>query len=178
MISLQHSKVVLGEPTSIGTLLELGNCSLDILRALVDRPAMQALTPATSVNTKALDVRDSVTATRRTLESVLFYIVTQLALWLVRADTDATPNDLEGDDNMGMGYGRDHHQEKDRRPKRQPLTLAERFRRGMSGEMASDVQALLIKARPVMSKSEGILAKKSIDLTPVLSRFVQERILS
>ena len=66
----------------------------------------------------------------------------------------------------------------DRRPKRQPLTLAERLRRGMSGEMASDVQALLVKARPVMSKSEGILEKKSIDLTSVLARFVQERILS
>ncbi|KAK7696064.1 hypothetical protein QCA50_000706 [Cerrena zonata] len=171
-----HSKVVLGEPTSVGTLLELGNCSLDILRALVDRPAMQALTPATSINTKALDVRDSVTVSRRTLESVLFYAVTQLALWLARPDVEPTPNELEGDDNMGV-YGRDHH-DKDRRPKRQPLTLGERLRRGMSGEMASDVQALLIKARPVMSKSETILVKKSIDLTPVLSRFVQERILS
>lgn len=137
---------------------------------------MQALTPATSINTKALDVRDSVTVSRRTLESVLFYAVTQLALWLARPDVEPTPNELEGDDNMGV-YGRDHH-DKDRRPKRQPLTLGERLRRGMSGEMASDVQALLIKARPVMSKSETILVKKSIDLTPVLSRFVQERILS
>ena len=150
---------------------------MDILRVLVDRPAMQALTPASSVNTKALDVRDSVTAARRTLESALFYVVTQLALWLARPDTDPTPNELEGDENIGMSvYGRD--QDMDRRPKRQPLTLAERLRRGMSGEMASDVQALLVKARPVMSKSEGILEKKSIDLTSVLARFVQERILS
>lgn len=167
--------MVLGEPTSIGTLLELGNCSLDILRALVDRPALQAITPATSITTKPLDVRDSVTTTRRTLESVLFYTVTQLALWLARPDTEPAPNELGPDDSM-TGYGRE--QEKERRPKRQPLTLAERLRRGMSGEMASDVQSLLNKAKPVIAKSDNALAKKSTDLTAVLSRFVQERILS
>ena len=40
--------------------------SLDILRLLVDCPPTQALTPATAAD-KALDVRDTVAATRRNL---------------------------------------------------------------------------------------------------------------
>ena len=66
----------------------------------------------------------------------------------------------------------------DRRTKRKSMTLAERLRRGMSGEMAVDVQALLVRAKPVIAKSEAILGNKSVDLIPILSRFVQERILS
>ncbi|CAL1699999.1 unnamed protein product [Somion occarium] len=176
-----HSKVVLGEPASIGTLLELGNCSLDVLRALVNRPAMQAITPASSINSKPLDVRDSVIVARRTLEAVLFYSVTQLALWLSRPDIDTTPNEMDGDDGMGISmFGRESRtgQDKDRRTKTQSSTLAQRLRRGMTGEMASDVQALLAKAKPIVAKTEGILGKKSVDLTAVLSRFVQERILT
>lgn len=48
----------------------------------------------------------------------------------------------------------------------------------MSGEMAADVQALLVRAKPVIAKSETILGNKGVDLIPILSRFVQERILS
>lgn len=66
----------------------------------------------------------------------------------------------------------------DRRSKRKSMTMAERLRRGMSGEMAADVQALLVRARPVIAKSEVILGNKGVDLIPILSRFVQERILS
>ncbi|KAI0071834.1 hypothetical protein K474DRAFT_1775910 [Panus rudis PR-1116 ss-1] len=174
-----HSKVVLGEPASIGTLLELGNCSLDVLRHLVNRPPLQAITPA-SATSKALDVRDSVTVARRNLEGVLFYVVTQLALWLSRPDFDAQPTDADIDDTMGIskiGYESTRNPEKERRAKRQSLTLAERLRRGMSGEMAADVQSLLMKAKPIIAKTEGVIEGKSVDLTPVLSRFVQERIM-
>ncbi|KAG2088372.1 uncharacterized protein F5147DRAFT_781009 [Suillus discolor] len=38
-----HSKVVPGKPASLGTLLELVNCTLNVLRHLVDRPAGQAI---------------------------------------------------------------------------------------------------------------------------------------
>ena len=168
--------MVLGEPTSVGTLLEMGNCSLDILRQLVDRPSLQSITPAPPDSEKPLDVRDSVIVTRRNLEGVLLYVTTQLALWLSKSELDSTSNEMETEDHA---FSESRNLEVvDRRTKRKSMTLAERLRRGMSGEMAVDVQALLVRAKPVIAKSEAILGNKSVDLIPILSRFVQERILS
>ncbi|KAH9854890.1 nucleoporin subcomplex protein binding to Pom34-domain-containing protein [Lenzites betulinus] len=174
-----HSKVVLGEPASLGTLLELGNCSLDILRLLVDRPPAQALTPATT-SEKALDVRDTVGAARRALEASLLYAVTQLATWLSKPEFDAPADDADGDADMlgGDAPSRDSAASlKERRAARKAsMTLAERLRRGMTGEMAADLQALLARAKPVVAKSAGVLGEKDVDLTQVLAYFVQERI--
>ena len=44
------------------------------------------------------------------------------------------------------------------------------------GEMAAYLQSLLNKAKPVIAKSAGVLGEKEVDLTQVLSFFVQERI--
>ncbi|KAI0658630.1 hypothetical protein C8Q70DRAFT_993204 [Cubamyces menziesii] len=184
-----HSKVVLGEPASLGTLLELGNCSLDILRLLVDRPPTQALTPATS-SEKALDVRDTVAAARRALEAALLYAVTQLAMWLSKPEFDTPQPEAEADTDMlvegGPGGGGSGDASaavvaaaslKERRAARKAtMTLAERLRRGMTGEMAADLQALLGKAKPVIAKSMTVLGEKDVDLTQALSYFVQERI--
>ncbi|KAI0677700.1 hypothetical protein C8Q78DRAFT_960939 [Trametes maxima] len=171
-----HSKVVLGEPASLGTLLELGNCSLDILRLLVDRPPTQALTPATSVE-KALDVRDTVAVARRSLEAALLYAVTQLALWLSKPEFDAPAHEPDADDMLVEGPpGESMSVEKRRAARKASLTLAERLRRGMTGEMAVDLQGLLGKAKPVIAKSAVVLGEKEVDLTQVLSYFVQERI--
>ncbi|OSC97961.1 hypothetical protein PYCCODRAFT_1480973 [Trametes coccinea BRFM310] len=176
-----HSKVVLGEPASLGTLLEIGNSSLDILRLLVDRPPAQALTPATS-SEKALDVRDTVAAARRNLEAALLYAVTQLAMWLSKPEFDAPSGEADPDSEMSMeGAQGDMAQTalvsvKERRGGRKAMTLAERLRRGMTGEMAADLQGLLGKAKPVIAKSASVLGEKEVDLTQVLSYFVQERI--
>ncbi|KAI0782601.1 hypothetical protein C8Q75DRAFT_811686 [Abortiporus biennis] len=176
ILVVPHSKVVLGEPASIGTLLELGNCSLDVLRRLVDRPATQAITPDNNAE-KPLDVRESVGAARSNLEGVLFYAVTQLALWLAKPDL-GTSNDMEMDDNVPLeNRGQDNGGDRNR-AKSSSMTMAERLRRGMSGEMASDIQALLVKSKPVIAKSATVLGTKTIDLTPILSRFVQEKILA
>lgn len=186
---IQHSKVVLGEPASLGTLLELGNVSLDILRLLVDRPATQALTPATGAD-RALDVRDTVAATRRNLEAALLYAVTQLALWLSKPELDGAPAaDADADDMMVVGGGDHQHlgesmsmsasasvSARERRARKTSVTMAERLRRGMRGEMAADLQALLGKARLVVAKSAGVLGAGDVDLTQVLAYFVQERI--
>ena len=61
--------------------------------------------------------------------------------------------------------------------KRQSVTLADRIRRGMSGEMAADLQALIVRAKPVVAKSQATLENKPVDLTQVLSLFVQERVM-
>ncbi|KAI0694377.1 hypothetical protein C8T65DRAFT_744383 [Cerioporus squamosus] len=170
-----HSKVVLGEPASLGTLLELGNCSLDILRLLVDRPPTQALTPATATD-KALDVRDTVAVTRRNLEAALLYAVTQLAMWLSKPEFDGPSNEGDGDEMLVEGQPTDAASLKERRALKASMTMAERLRRGMKGEMAADLQALLNKGKPVMAKSAAVLGEKDVDLTQVLSFFVQERI--
>lgn len=164
----------MGEPVSIGTLLELGNCSLDVLKYLIDRPATQAITPMKG-SEKALDVRDCVLASRRNLEAVLFYAATQLALWLAKPEFDVTGHEIEMDEKAQMDL---HATEKERRStRRQSMTLAERLRRGMTGEMAADMQALLTKAKPIVAKSQTTLDNKAVDLTQVLSQFVQERVV-
>ncbi|KAI9569308.1 nucleoporin subcomplex protein binding to Pom34-domain-containing protein [Boletus coccyginus] len=152
-----HSKVVLGEPTSLGTLLELANCTLDVLRSLVNRPAGQAIVPSTSVR----DVP---------LAALLVYAVTQLAMWLSKPDFDPAAIEAEVDDS--------HNAQPDTSKGRAPRALAERLRRGMTGEMTADLQALLTRARPVLAKSE-VLGKSEggKDLTQVLSRFLTERII-
>ncbi|KAH9942601.1 nucleoporin subcomplex protein binding to Pom34-domain-containing protein [Amylocystis lapponica] len=170
-----HSKVVLGEPASIGTLLELGNRSLDILRHLTERPPTQALT-RTSGSEKILDVRDSARVTRRNLEAALLYAITQLAMWLSKPEFDASSNERENDDMVTDNHSPEPLKERRVARRRTSMTLAERLRRGMTGEMAADLQSLLGKARPVIAKSDTVLGSNDVDLTQVLSHFVSERI--
>ncbi|GLB34283.1 putative nucleoporin subcomplex protein binding to Pom34 [Lyophyllum shimeji] len=169
-----HSKVVLGEPASMGTLLELGNCTLDMLRELLNLPAGQSLTATTTPLAGPLDVRDGVLAARRNLEAILVYAVTQLVMWLSKPEFE-TPALEEEDLSMSVDVPRPDVS-KERRTHRKSLTLGERLRRGMTGEMASDLQSLLNKAKPVIAKSNTVLGKESVNLTPVLSSFLQERI--
>ncbi|TCD64241.1 hypothetical protein EIP91_004343 [Steccherinum ochraceum] len=176
ILIVPHSKVVLGEPTSIGTLLELGNRCLDVLRHLVDRPPTQAITPGTSGSEEVLNVRETVDAIRSTLEASLFYAVTQLAMWLAKPEFDGSAKEVDLDDSMALGEP-DSAKERERKSQRQSLTMAERLRRGMTGEMASDVQALLIRAKSVVAKSTTVSGEKGVDLTAVLARFVQEKIV-
>ncbi|OCH94502.1 hypothetical protein OBBRIDRAFT_123418 [Obba rivulosa] len=169
-----HSKVVPGEPASLGTLLELGNCSLDVLRRLVDRPAAQAVVKGVKTE-KALDVHDIVATTRLNLEAAVLYAVTQLAMWLSKPEFDATPNEMDLDDALAESQAPESV--KERRARRQSsMSLAERLRRGMTGEMAADLQSLLNKAKPIVAKSETVMGEKDVDILQVLSQFVHERI--
>lgn len=134
---------------------------------------MQSITPAKG-SEKALDVRDSVLATRRNLEAVLFYSATQLALWLAKPEFDVTGHEMDTEPSEVDVQVPD----KERRAAlRKSMTLADRMRRGMSGEMAADLQALIMRAKPVVAKSQATLDNKPVDLTQVLSLFVQERIM-
>ncbi|KAH7887323.1 nucleoporin subcomplex protein binding to Pom34-domain-containing protein, partial [Phlebopus sp. FC_14] len=171
-----HSKVVLGEPTSLGTLLELANCSLDVLRNLVNRPAGQAIAPSASAKDVPLDVRQGTITARRNLEAVLVYSVTQLAMWLSKPDFDPSAVEMETEEHNSQTLDAAREASKGRGP-RASLTLAERLRRGMTGEMASDLQALLARSKPVLEKSDGVLGKAEVsgDLTQVLSKFLNER---
>ncbi|KAH7909735.1 hypothetical protein BJ138DRAFT_1173545, partial [Hygrophoropsis aurantiaca] len=215
-----HSKVVLGEPTSVGTLLELGNCTLDVLRHLVDHPnlngrqlggATTTAAPTTFTSTAGTpeDVKEGIMAARRTLEATLVYAVTQLAMWLAKKpDVDASVGGVlasaaaeSGD--MDTEHENHTHTQQNAEARegtggsgggkgRSARTLAEQLRRGMAGEMAADLQALLGRARSVLDKSEELVSclvfagegkhkegskdKNKGDLTQVLSRFLNERV--
>ncbi|KAF8887259.1 hypothetical protein CPB84DRAFT_1837740 [Gymnopilus junonius] len=164
-----HSKVVLGEPASLGTLLELGNRTLDILRNLVQRPP---------------GVKEGVILARRNLEEILLYSVTQLAMWLSKPDFDSAPQSMDADaEGDAMDISRaDVIGAKERRgttttpSTRSSITMAERLRRGMTGEMAGDLQSLLTKSKPIIIASDTIIGKPSVDLTQVLLNFLHERI--
>ncbi|KAJ7361132.1 nucleoporin subcomplex protein binding to Pom34-domain-containing protein [Mycena albidolilacea] len=168
-----HSKVVLGEPASMGTLLELGNSTLDVLRDLVNRPAGQSLADVGSLpGTYPLDVRQGVLTARRNLEAILIYAVTQLAMWLSKPDFDVNSNtDMDMEDQPDAGR-------EERRAPRGSVSLADRLRRGVTGEVATDLQSLLTKSKPVIAKSDAVLGSPGIDLTQVLSNFLHDRIIS
>ncbi|KAG6810408.1 hypothetical protein H0H92_011997, partial [Tricholoma furcatifolium] len=167
------SKVILSEPASIGTLQELGTSTLDLLRELVNRPAHQSLTASTAQ--EPLDVREAVLTARKNLESVLMYAVTQLVSSLSHQQDNASPTEEE--ESMAVDAQRADTSKAERRTNRaSSMTLGERLRRGMTGEMATDLQSLLNKAKPVLAKSNTVLGKEGVDITQVLSNFLHERI--
>jgi nuclear pore complex protein Nup188 len=70
----------------------------------------------------------------------MVYSVTQLALWLAKPELD-TPGGGEADPEDAMMADGPRDGAKDRKAKR--TTIAERLSRGMSGEMADDLESLL-----------------------------------
>ncbi|KAI5121186.1 hypothetical protein M0805_005987 [Coniferiporia weirii] len=182
-----HSKVTMGEPASIGTLLELGNCTYETLQFLTSEklPPLSARDPASSASARSA-LESNVRICRQTLEIALVYASTQLAMWLTKHDGEQS-GEMELDDlqqpseTHGYGYKADasstKDRERERRLKRKSLTLADRLRRGMTGEMAMDLEALVAKAKPVNAKCSEMLGKsESVDLLQVLAAFLEERV--
>lgn len=169
-----------GSRSVVWTLLELGNCTLDLLRDLINLPAGQSIIASKPLLDakygRTLDVREGISTARRNLEGILVYAVTQLAMWLSKPEYDGQasndmdtdiPNDVQPRIDLSI----------DRRPRNsQPLT--DRLRRGMTGEMGADLQSLLKKAKPIIAKTNGFVDKDTLDLTQVLSTFLQDRIIS
>lgn len=160
----------------MGTLLELGNCTLDLLRDLINRPAGQSVNNVSSLpgtyNTPP-DVRRGVLMARQNLETVMLYAVTQLGMWLSKPEFDASTPDPDAEDLQPMDIQRLDGKE---RRGRTPLSLAERLRRGMTGEMAADLHSLLTKAKPLLAKSNAVIGKDSVDMTQVLIHFLHDRV--
>lgn len=177
---------MLGEPASLGTLLELGNRTLDVLRNLVHRPPGQSITDSTGLSrsyTTPLGVKQGVIVARRNLEGIFLYSVTQLAMWLSKPDFDRTATPLDPpdpDDPQAMDTSRTTDSlvvVKDRRP-RSSIIMAERLRRGITGEMAGDLQSLLTKSKAIIELSDGVIGKPSIDITQILLNFLHDRVIS
>jgi nuclear pore complex protein Nup188 len=144
-----------------------------VLRDLVSRPAGQTIVPPpSSTFERPLDVKQGVLIARQNLEAVCLYAITQLGLWSAKPEFDGA--DVEVDEPVDNPSLRDDIKER----RRASLTIAERFRRGMTGEMNTDLQSLLQKAKPVIQKSETMTGSSSsgVDLTPVLLKFLHDRI--
>lgn len=166
---------MVGESASIGTLLELANGTLDMLRNLTNMPSGQSLVRAdvASEKFKELNVQRGVNIARRNLEEILLYMITQLAMWLSKPESEAPPADLDGEDQTMADSQKP--ETKERRGPR--MSLGTRFRRGMTGEMAMDVQTLLTKAKPIIAKTDTILGEGQVDICEILSTFLQNHIV-
>ena len=63
-----------------------------------------------------------------------------------------------------------------RRSRRKSLSLADRMRRGMTGEMTVDLQTLVSRAKPVVAKSFEVSGGESVDIVPILAWFLEVRV--
>lgn len=94
-------------------------------------------------------------------------------MWVSKPEFDAG-GDIEVDEPVESHSLRgDTAKERERR--RTSVTIGERFRRGMTGEMNADLQGLLQKAKPVLQKCQS-MGSGGADLTPVLLNFLHDRI--
>ena len=191
----------MGEPASIGTLLELGTCSLEILQHLTSKKPASLPPISTAVPTSyPLGFKIAlIHSTRQTLETILVYASTQLVLWLSKHDVEQTGEmpDAEETQSASVGPGTDGHgygyggradiglgvgtgtKERRMRRKSQSLTLAERLRRGMTGEMTMDLQTLIVKAKASVASSSGTLGKpEPSDILVVLESFLEDRMMT
>ena len=73
--------MTVGEPASIGTLLELGNCALDTLRFVVNqKPAIGPNVKTSPATFSVQDAKIDARITRQVLETALLYATTQLVM--------------------------------------------------------------------------------------------------
>lgn len=127
---------------------------------------------------RPLNVEQTMATVRRHFEAAAFFGVTQLALWLAKPELDSSSLEMDTDEKIGEPAAVAVAVEKERRlTGRRSQTMAERLRRSMTGEMAVDLQSLLTRAKPLVAKTVPVLGEKEVDVTAVLSRFVQERII-
>lgn len=158
-------------------MLELGNRTLDILRNLVQRPPGQSITDPAALSgsyTTALAVKEGVIIARRNLEELLLYAATQLAMWLSKPDFESEQVDGDADEHV-MDTSRLENAKERRAPR---SSLANRMRRGMTGEMTADLQVLLGKSKPIITASDTIIGKSSVNITQILLNFLHERLPS
>lgn len=165
--------MTIGEPASIGTMLELGNCAYDTLRFLKEQKQVQ------TSNSSQPTVSPLVDVVRHALESVLMYTTTQLVIWLSKhEDEQQVIADMEQDELVDAAPVIPN-KDRDRRHKRKSMTLADRLRRGMTGEMTSDLQALVTKSKNLIAQQSAqakAASQKMIDITIVLESFLEDRI--
>ena len=111
------------------------------------------------------------------------YTITQLVIWLSKhEDEQQVTAEMEQDENVEpVSVIPTGTKDRDRRHRRKSMSLADRLRRGMTGEMTSDLQGLVTKSKTLIAqqstKSQPKEAsEKMIDITVVLESFLEDRI--
>ena len=137
-----------------------------------DRAALTSVKAAP----EAVEPMRTVAATRATLEAAILYVLTLLAMWLSKPvfDSGSAPAPggdagMDGDRDDGMLVEGAHseagaHDER-RGARRVSHSIAKPLQWGMKGEMGTDLQALLNKARPVVAKGATVLNEGDVVLT-------------
>ena len=169
----------------MGTLIELASGTLDTLSHLIARPVGQALTMTspTRPSERPLDVGAAILATRRTVEAVLFYATTQLGAWVTApelpdsgagAEPDTTEDAMGGDSTLIS-----HSEQRRSSSRRESTVMTERMRRGLTGEISSELKAVLEKARTLLAKSQQTAGENqnATDITNVLLGFLNQRVI-
>jgi nuclear pore complex protein Nup188 len=93
----------------------------------------------------------------------------------MKPEFEGEQTDMDADDHSMESSRLESTKERRQAPR---STLATRMRRGMTGEMVGDLQALLSKSKPLITASDKVIGKQSIDLTQVLLNFLREHIPS
>jgi nuclear pore complex protein Nup188 len=167
----------------MGTLIELASGTLDTLSHLIARPAGQALTMTspTRISERPLDVGTAMLATRRTVEAVLFYATTQLGAWVM------TPELLDSGAGTEADVAEDaadlalitHGEQRRSSSRRESTVMTERMRRGLTGEISSELKAVLERARSLFAKNQQTAGENqsTVDITNVLLGFLNQRVI-
>src|SRR6266478_271394 len=169
----------------MGTLIELASGTLDTLSHLISRPAGQALTMAspTRPSERPLDVSAALLATRRTIEAVLFYATTQLGAWVMTPellDSGAGTEPDTADDAAADLALITHGEQRRSSSRRESTVMTERMRRGLTGEISSELKAVLEKARNLFARRQPTTAgenQSTADITNVLLGFLNQRVI-
>jgi nuclear pore complex protein Nup188 len=104
----------------------------------------------------------------------MVYSVTQLAMWISKSKFDASGNgngDMEVEPSSTAESQRGDNEQ---RKSAKATPLAERLRRGMTGEIADDLEALLKKAKTALEEGATVDPKQNLAL--VLSNFLKEHL--
>ncbi|TRM67890.1 nucleoporin subcomplex protein binding to Pom34-domain-containing protein [Schizophyllum amplum] len=170
-IILPQNKVVLGERASLGTLLELGNCTLDQLRDLLTKavsvgPAAKGKTSLPGMYDTRESVHAGIAVARRTLEVVLTYSATQLALYLNKSDHDVASRDADFDESQQSSM-----------EVSTATKAADRLRRGLISDTVDDLESLMQKAKPLMEKSDTTLGKSMVNVSQILENFFRNHVV-
>jgi len=169
----------------MGTLIELASGTLDTLSHLTARPVGQALTmaPLARPSERPLDVGAAMLATRRTVEAVLFYATTQLGAWVMTPELldSGAGAELDAAEDAAVDLALITHGEQRRSSSRRESTvMTERMRRGLTGEISSELKAVLEKARNLFAKSQQTVGENQSstgDITSVLLGFLNQRVI-
>jgi nuclear pore complex protein Nup188 len=158
-------------------MLELGNCTLDRLKNLLNLPPSHVFVPPISVvdgqKMPSVTLVDAIRSVRGCAEGLLVYAVTQLAMWLCKQQMDSGYGmDMDGEETYNLSDSATSQ------GPRAPIPLGDHLRRGMTGEMAADLQSLLNKAKPLISKSDPFIGKDTVDLTSILIAFLQDVVIA